>query len=88
MNALEDRVGDSDAPIPGTQNDDSSMPMDQSTLRSMSTNGMAPVEEKSVAFHGTAPDAHPSPAQPKSKRVGKPSFWYWKYQKATRPCIF
>ena len=75
MNALEDRVGDSDAPIPGTQNDDSSMPMDLSTLRSMSRNGMAPEEGESVAFDSTAPDGHQSPAQRKSKRVRKPSFW-------------
>ena len=76
-NALEDSVGESDVLIPGTRHDDSSMPMDVSTLRPSTSNGLAPEEGETVAFNGTAPDGHQSPAQRKSNRARKPSLWLW-----------
>ena len=74
-NAVEDRVGESDAPIPGTRHDDSAMPMEVSTLRPSTSNGLAPEEGETVASNGTAPDGHESPALRKSNRARKPSFW-------------
>jgi len=43
---LEDRVGDSDEPMPSTEHDDSPMAMGMSTEMSITPNSMAPGEEE------------------------------------------
>ena len=72
---VEDRVGDSDEPIPGAQTDDSPMPTGRSTARSITSNGMAPVEGESVTCDSAAPDGHQLPALRKAMRARRPSFW-------------
>ena len=76
-NALEDRVGDANEPIPGTQTDNLPSPKERSTVRSITLNVMAPEEGESVTCHSVAPDGHKLPALRKSKRARMPSFWLW-----------
>ena len=74
-NALENRVGVSNELIPGTRTDNSPMPMEESSVRPITLNGMAPEEGEPVTSHSSAQDGHQSPALHKSKRARKPSFW-------------
>ena len=74
-NALEEWVGVSDELMPGTRTDNSPMPMDEGSVRSITLNGMAPEEGEPLTSHSSAQDGHQSPALRKSKRAWKPSFW-------------
>ena len=49
--------------------------MEESSVRSITLNGMAPEEGEPVTSHTSAQDGHQSPALRKSKRARKPSFW-------------
>ena len=57
-NALEDRVGVSDELIPGTRTDNSPMPMEESSVRSITLNKMAPAEGEPVTSHSSAQNRH------------------------------
>jgi len=72
---LEDRVGNSDEPMPSTQHDDSPMAMGMSMEMSITPNGMAPGEEEPTTSNRAAPDGNHLPALRKSTRARGPSFW-------------
>jgi len=54
----DNRLGDSDEPISGTQPDDSPMPMGMSTVMSITQNGMALGKREHATSYSMAPDGH------------------------------